>query len=142
MDSEGLLALPALQQVQGLDIGLVTAPGGRGEIAPVLQARGAHVLRADVYARDPVALAPRALQQLDEVDAPLALALSSGEALQRVLAALPATLAAKLRGAHVAAASERLRALAREQGFTDVDLAAGPRPAQLLAALAGRRRVA
>jgi len=142
MDSEGLLALPALQQVQGLDIGLVTAPGGRGEIAPALQARGARVLRADVYARDPVALAPRALQQLEAVDAPLALALSSGEALQRVLAVLPAELAIKLRRTHVAAASERLRALAREQGFTDVDLATGPRPAQLLAALAGRRRVA
>ena len=142
MDSEGLLALPALQQVQGLDIGLVTAPGGRGEIAPALQARGARVLRADVYAREALALAPRALRQLADVAAPLALALSSGEALQSVLAALPADLAAKLRHAHVAAASERLRALARDCGLADVDLAAGPRPAQLLAALAARHAVA
>ncbi|GAB3344990.1 uroporphyrinogen-III synthase [Lysobacter tyrosinilyticus] len=142
MDSEGLLALPALQQVTGLDIGLVTAPGGRGEITPVLQARGARVLRADVYAREAVALTPRALRHLADVDAPLALALSSGEALQHVLEALPAELAAKLRHAHVAAASERLRSLAREHGFTDVDLAAGPRPAQLLAALGQRHAVA
>src|SRR5690606_29004115 len=33
MDSEGLLALPQLREVQGLDVGLVTAPGGRGVIA-------------------------------------------------------------------------------------------------------------
>src|SRR5688572_24109224 len=40
MDSEGLLALPALQDVRGRDVGLVTAPGGRGEITPALRARG------------------------------------------------------------------------------------------------------
>jgi uroporphyrinogen-III synthase len=142
MDSEGLLALPALQDVQDLDIGLVTAPGGRGEITPALQARGARVWRADVYVREPIALAPRAVRQLDEVDAPLALALSSGEALQRVLAALPTALATKLRGAHVAAASDRLAGLAREHGFADVELAAGPRPAQLLATLAARHAAA
>src|SRR3546814_12885773 len=41
MDSEGLLALEPLQQVSGLTIGLVTAPGGRGELQPALQRRGA-----------------------------------------------------------------------------------------------------
>jgi uroporphyrinogen-III synthase len=55
-----------------------------------------------------------------------------------VLAALPAELAAKLRGACVVAASERLRALARGHGFTDVVVAEGPRPADLLAAAARR----
>src|SRR5690606_22867134 len=56
MDSEGLLALPALGDVQGLDVGLVTAPGGRGVIAATLARRGARVLRANVYER--VAIAP------------------------------------------------------------------------------------
>jgi uroporphyrinogen-III synthase len=136
MDSEGLLALPPLQDVSGGDVGLVTAPGGRGEIAPALQARGARVLRADVYARVPVPPSARALRQLRETDAPLVLALSSGDALQHVLAALPADLAAKLRGARVAAASERLRAQAHELGFAGVVIAHGPRPADLAAAAA------
>ena len=48
MDSEGLLALPALQHVSGMTIGVLTAPGGRDRIVPTLQARGAHVIRADV----------------------------------------------------------------------------------------------
>ncbi len=134
MDSEGLLALPALQDVKDREVGLVTAPGGRGEIAPALEARGARVLRADVYAREPVALAPRALQQLREARAPLVLALSSGEALQRVLDAAPADTASVLRRARVVAASARLAALAREHGFTDVVQAGGPRPRDLLAA--------
>lgn len=136
MDSEGLLALPALQDVNGCDVGLVTAPGGRNEFAPAMQARGARVLRADVYAREPVPLPVRGLQQLREIDAPLVLALSSGEALQHVLAALPADLAPKLRDARVAAASQRLRALASALGFAEIVVAGGPRPKELLAAAA------
>jgi uroporphyrinogen-III synthase len=123
-------------------VGLVTAPGGRGEIAPALQARGARVLRADVYARVPVPPAARALRQLRETDAPLVLALSSGEALQLVFAALPADLAAKLRGARVAAASERLHGLARELGFAGIVVARGPRPADLATAAAAALPVA
>jgi uroporphyrinogen-III synthase len=142
MDSEGLLALPTLQEVQGRDVGLVTAPDGRGEIAPALAARGARVLRADVYAREPVPLSARALQQLRETDAPLVLALSSGEALQRVLAALPADLVDRVKQAHVVAASERLRHIARELGFTDIEVALGPRPADLVDAAARRLPVA
>jgi uroporphyrinogen-III synthase len=138
MDSEGLLSLPALQDIAGHDVGLVTAPGGRGEITPALLARGARVLRADVYLREPVPLSAQALQRLGDADAPLVLALSSGEALQRVLGALPAGLAAKLRGACVVAASERLHALARGHGFGEVVVARGPRPADLLAAMAQR----
>ena len=142
MDSEGLLALPTLQEVRGRDVGLVTAPGGRGEIAPALVARGARVLRADVYAREPVPLSARALQQLREFDAPLVLALSSGEALQRVLAALPSGLVARFKEVRVVAASERLRNLARELGFTDIEIAAGPRPADLIDAAARQLPVA
>lgn len=142
MDSEGLLALPALQDVHGRDVGLVTAPGGRGEIAPVLIARGARVLRADVYAREPVPLSARALRQLREANAPLVLALSSGEALRRVLAGLPDDLLCRLKEVPVVAASERLRDLARELGFAHIDVAAGPRPVDLADAAARRLPVA
>lgn len=135
MDSEGLLALPALQQVAGRDVGLVTAPGGRDAIAPALRARGARVLRVEVYAREAVAPAPRALERLRHTTAPVVLALSSGEALRRVLAAVPGDVAAILRRARVVAASARLAALARELGFADIVLARGPRPRDLLAAV-------
>ena len=135
MDSEGLLALPGLQHLAGSTLGLLTAPGGRGTLTPAMQARGARVLRADVYERVPVGPSPRALAALRELTAPAVLALSSGEALQRVLAGLPADVAAVLRAASVVAASERLAAIARSCGFSGaITIARGPRPAALLAA--------
>ncbi|HRN62458.1 MAG TPA: uroporphyrinogen-III synthase [Luteimonas sp.] len=134
MDSEGLLSLPALQQVRGTRIALVTAPGGRNLIAPTLAARGARVQRTEVYARVPVPPSPQALARLRALDAPAWLALSSGEALQHVLATLPPDLLPRLRQARVLAASERLAQLAREAGFDDVRVAADARPRSLLAA--------
>ena len=139
MDSEGLLALPALRDVRGKAIALVTAPGGRGAIAATLRRRGARLLRADVYARVPVVPAAAAVARLRALrSAPLRLALSSGEALLRALAVLPPDAAARLRSARVLAASERLAALAREHGFRDIAVAADARPRSLLAVAATR----
>lgn len=134
MDSDGLLALPALQDVRGRAIGLVTAPGGRDRLAPALRACGADVVRADVYARVAVAPSARAVARLRALRAPLLLALSSGDALAWLLGALPADAAALLREARVLAASPRLAALARDHGFGDVAVADGASPRALLAA--------
>lgn len=136
MDSEGLLALPVLRGVSGRTVGLLTAPGGRDRIEPALRKRGAKVLRAEVYTREAVAPAAAPLARLRRFDGPLLLPVSSGEALQRALDAVPTDLAARLRGACVLAASARLAALARASGCRDVRIAAGPRPMQLLAAFA------
>lgn len=133
-DSEGVLALPELADVRGRRIGLLTAPGGRDRIAPALRARGAQVLRADVYTREPVPPRASALAQLRAHAGPLLLPLSSGEALHRTLAALPEDLAARLRTATVLAASARLATLAEQAGFAHVHTAAGPSPQALLAA--------
>lgn len=135
MDSAGLLALPRLQAVDGVRVGLVTAPGGRDRIAPALQARGADVLRADVYER--IAVAPRAdaIERLRALPAPWLL-LSSGEALEQLLAALPAEAALRLRRARVVAASAHLADLARRHGFTVAATAASARPRDLLDAAA------
>lgn len=134
MDSEGLLAMPELQDLAGTDVGLVTAPGGRALLADALRARGARVLRADVYDRVDVDLDRRSVASLRALPAPAVLLLSSGGALARVLDALPADALDALRACAVAAASDRLVALAREAGFSRVARATGPAPAQLLAA--------
>lgn len=135
MDSEGVLALPALQAVRGQHIGLLTAPGGRNRIEPVLLERGARVLRAEVYRRVPIALSKRGVRTLLELDKPAVLALSSGEALVRVLNALPADAVDVLRRCLVAAASERLAGLAHEQGFARVVIATSARPRDLIDAV-------
>lgn len=134
MDSEGLLAMPQLRQIGGSQVGLVTAPGGRGVLAPALQARGAKVIRADVYERIPIPLSPRALATLRCLSQPTVLALTSGEALQRTLSAAPEDISCLLRATKVVAASERLAALAKEIGCTRVNVAASAQPGDLIAA--------
>ena len=137
MDSEGLLALPALQALAGRTVGLVTAPGGRGLLADALVARGANLLRANVYTRVADTITAASWQRLSTALARPArtlLALSSGEALQLLLAQVPANLADALREARVVAASERLAQLARDAGFAHVSTASSARPAALVSA--------
>lgn len=134
MDSEGLLALPALAAAKR--VGLVTAPGGRGMLVPALEARGVAVERADVYERVPLPPTATDVDRLLALDTPAALALSSGEALQRVLAQLPAPAAGILRGTVAVAASERLAGVARDNGWERVVVAGSPRPAALARAAA------
>jgi len=136
MDSEGLLALPTLQNVAGTRVGLVTAPGGRGMLVAELQQRGATLVRADVYQRRPLPLPPRALARLSRAATPWRLLLSSGEALQRVWAALDPGWQARWRQQmQVVAASARLQAQAHALGLTDSVVADGPGADALMAAV-------
>lgn len=132
MDSEGLLAMPALSGAQV--VGLVTAPGGRGLLACELERRGALLRRADVYSRVPLTLGPALLARLRALPGPSVLALSSEEALRLVLPQLPEAVAARWRANPVVAASDRLVELALASGFAQVRRAQGPLPAQLVAA--------
>ena len=136
MDSEGLLAVPELQQIHDLTIGIVTAPDGRDLLLTTLQQRGARIIRADVYARESIALSPRAIRELQAIRAPMWLPVSSGEALQRVLSALPMAAQAHLRQARVVAASTRLAQLVQTLGFTHVLQAGSAQPRNLIAAAA------
>lgn len=136
MDSEGLLAMPELQGIRYRSVGLVTAPGGRGLLAPTLSKRGAQVVRADVYARQPIAFTPRATTALNAaLGSPqrVLLVLSSQEALQRLLAARTASALAAIA---VVAASRRLADVARQSGFQRIAVASSASPAALMQAAA------
>lgn len=139
MDSEGLLAMPAMEDVDGMAVGLVTAPGGRGRIAAVLRERGARLQRADVYRRQPAVIAAASWRRLHEAladPARVLLLASSGEALLALLAQAPPQVGPALCRAAVAVPGERLAGLAREAGFGRVAIAGSPRPAALLRAAA------
>lgn len=88
--SEGLLALPALQDVAGKRVLLLTGEGGRGMIEQALSARGAHVKRLDVYRRTTNPEAARHVEAFLQRPAPRAALVSSGEALHNLLALAPA----------------------------------------------------
>ena len=124
--------MAALQDIAGMRVGLVTAPGGRDRLEPALRARGAHVLRADVYTREAQrADAARLRGPACRAWPRWAIALSSGEALRTLVDSAPADLASKLRGARVLAGSERLAdGRARTRLPRHLRLAAGARPAR------------
>lgn len=139
MDSEGLLAMAELADVAQRRIGLVTGSGGRGLLAPDLRKRGAEVSRVDVYARAALAPSPHALEKLRIALADpqhTLLPLSSGDALQQLLAGLPGALRKPFARIAVVAASTRLAEAAREAGFRRIAVATDARPASLLRAAA------
>lgn len=135
MDSEGLLAMPALADVGGRRIAVVTGAGGRNLLAPALHKRGAQVLRVDAYARKPLPLSRTALAKLGDVlvdPRRVLLPLSSGEALQQVLQNLPDVLRKRFARIALVAASARLAEAAGGAGFRRIAVASDARPAALL----------
>jgi uroporphyrinogen-III synthase len=113
-DSEGMLALPALQQVAGWKITIFRGDSGRELLGDTLRERGAEVEYLGCYLRSPVALDTLALQAAQ----PDALTVSSSEAVDHMsdaLADFPA-----LRALPVFAPHLRIAARARERGCEQV----------------------
>jgi uroporphyrinogen-III synthase len=135
-DSEGVLALADLKRVRGQRIALVGAPGGRDGIAPTLRRRGAKVEHIHVYRRMPPRLTRRHFEALAAAKDPLITLLSSGEALDNLVARLPPLLLARLRRQTVVVSSARLAGIARESGFETIVQARSAVPRDLLAAAA------
>ena len=135
-DSEGILALRALQRIDGLRIGLVGAAGGRGLLERELAGRGATVVRANVYRRLPARLDRRHADAMQrDTRKPLYVLLSSAEALANILAALPEDARHALYAGSAVVSSARLATAAREAGFARVLRAASAQADAMLAAL-------
>ena len=134
-DSEGVLALPELQRVRGLSVGIVGAPGGRELLHRELAARGARVTAAYVYERVPARLDQRHFEPLLRGRSALYVPLSSVEALQYLLEALPQPARRKLLAGTAIASSARLQRAAKDVGFARVLRAASANDADLIAAI-------
>jgi len=131
MDSEGVLALPLMADLQGKRVALITAPGGRGLIAEHIVLRGGEVWRVNVYERVALRLKTATLNRLQTLTGPTVLVVSSAQALQQVLPQLPDSLRACWLQQPVVVASQRLAQCAKTSGFSHIHLAQGPLPAQL-----------
>jgi len=135
MHSEGLLALAELNPPPSR-VGLVTAPGGRGEIARVLAARGAALQVAEVYRREQAVLRPSTRQAIAALPTRAAVLISSAEALRNVHAQLETAAQQRLCRAVALCASERTREVAIELGFSRCLLVGSTRPNMQLQVLA------
>lgn len=128
--SEGLLALPRLQHGNDQTLVLIGAPNGRGVLGPTLRDRGFAMTECEVYARLPVRLDRRHWRALEAATSPLAVMLSSEQALSAVWAQAAEPYRRRLQTCVALASSPRLAAYARSLGFDRVLQAAGTRPEQ------------
>lgn len=135
MSSEGLLALPDLQQVEGERVLIVKGIGGRETLRQVLATRGAQVDELACYLRRCPKLPAGALQQQLARWGICAIALSSGQGLHNLLTLLSAEETTKFRHIVLIVPSARVARLAREAGFGRVVVAANASDDAMLAAL-------
>lgn len=130
--SEGLLAMPALAQVAGRHVLLVSGTGGRNAIAPALAARGAHIVRLDCYRRHANPAARATIDTFGHNPAPRAVLVTSVEALHNLLALAPGLASGDVR---LVVPVERVAAAARAAGVRHVSIAGRAGDASMLAAV-------
>jgi uroporphyrinogen-III synthase len=117
-DSEGLLALPELQNVAGWRVMIFRGDGGRELLGDTLKARGATVEYATCYQRSKPQQDAGAL--LSAV--PDAITVTSSEALGYLWQMLNSNARAALCDTPLFVPHERIADLAREQGWLQVQL--------------------
>lgn len=117
-DSESLLRLPILENVNGMKIAIFRGSGGRELTGSVLRARGAEVRYIEVYQRLPPS--QRQLEQIKEL-LPLsgldAVAITSGEAFLALWRGLGPTTRQLLNQSTFVFGSERIAGIARAEGL-------------------------
>lgn len=115
MDSEALLALPALQQVKDARVLIFRGEGGRTKLGDTLSSRGARVDYCELYRRT---LPEQAQQQLAEyAHTPDAISVHSGETLSNLARSIDATGRADLLQSALICPSQRVATIGRQLGF-------------------------
>lgn len=115
-DSEGLLALPELQQVSGWRVMIFRGNGGREHLGDTLAARGATVEYVECYRRSKPQQDGAALLAVR----PDAITVTSSEALAYLWDMLDEAAHAALRGTPLFVPHARIAELARQQGWRQV----------------------
>jgi len=133
-DSEALLALPELADIEGRRVLIVRGVGGRGLLGDTLIERGARLAYAEVYRRTlPVTDAASLLKRWRR-DIQLATA-TSGEILDNLLTLIGGKGRELLLDTPLVVVSERTGKTAVGLGFTRVEVAGGASDTAVLTAL-------
>ncbi len=134
-DSDGVLGLAPLLDVQGKRVAIWAAPGGRERIADVLRERGAEVRVVAVYRRLPCRPRAAALRQLQRTANRVVLTATSAALLDALDDALARQRMTSLRARPLIVASARIAERAHDLGFRRIRIAAGASAQALIAAL-------
>ena len=137
MDSEGLLAEPALQALNAEKVLIVKGEGGRNLLRQRLLERGAKVDLLTVYRRLPPDLAPQQLKDLFEQHNFAALLISSGEGLTNMLSLLGERAVDIVADSMLVVPGQRVAELAAESGFRHIAVSENATDEAMLRALQG-----
>ena len=135
--SEGLLALPSLQNIAGEKIIIFCGKGGRSLLAEELSARGATVNRCELYQRQMTCEHAGQINSLissNKLDLVIA---HSGELLNNLLAIVDDSQQSLLRELPLLVPSERVAERAKETGFKEILCAGSAVPEDMVSALRG-----
>lgn len=132
--SEGLLALPQLQQLQGRKLMLLKGEGGRELLQTTLRERGADVIPCLLYRRELCVHHRDQIQMLLAQNKLDILVVHSGELLRNLLY-LADRLISRLLDLPVVVPGERVAAQAAEAGFSNVIVAANAVADDMITAL-------
>ena len=135
MTSEGLLALPGLQEVDGDRVVIVKGEGGRTRLMDSLQQRGARVDDLEVYRRVCPDYGPGELQAIIAGGGVQYILISSGEGSDNMVSLLDSSAMAALQGCTFVVPGERIAAAARQAGFSQLVVASNATDDAMLAAL-------
>ncbi len=135
--SESLLAMPALQQLDGQKIVIVRGNGGRPILAETLAARGANVDFIEVYQRHCPPGDPALLSSVLATGQPLLLIATSRESLDNLMQMAGTALLPVLQSQALIVISQRIQEYAIKQGFNGlIRVASEANDAAIMAELA------
>jgi uroporphyrinogen-III synthase len=131
-NSEALLAMPQMQQMQGQGCLIVRGEGGREELATALRRRGAYVEYLDVYKRIIPSIDNSQVSLLLAQDTLDVITVTSGEALQNLLIMLEEKHHQQLFKVPLVVVSNRIRQIAADMGFKRIAVTNSPSDVAIL----------
>ncbi|MDZ7790467.1 MAG: uroporphyrinogen-III synthase [Xanthomonadales bacterium] len=132
--SEAMLAMPELRDVEGLEVLILAAAGGRSLVGEVLEKRGAVVERIHVYRRVARALPRETPEKIASAKSVVTLG-ASLEAVTGLIEGLPESAAETVRSAPLIVPSQRVADHAARMGFRRCRIAGGASDDAMLAQL-------
>jgi len=131
-NSEALLAMPQLQQVEGQNFLIVRGEGGREQLAATLRSRGAEVDYLEVYKRVIPKIDSSPVIELLEQHRLDVIIVTSAEALQNLSFMLGEKNIKLLSLIPLVVVSDRIRCIATDMGFNRIIVADSPTDAAIL----------
>ena len=131
-NSEALLAMPQMQQMNGQRCLIVRGEGGRDELAVTLLSRGANVDYLDVYKRTIPGIDSSLVNLLIAQDKLDVITVTSGEGLKNLLIMLEEKIQQRLFEVSLVVVSDRIRQIAADIGFKRIAVTHDPSDAAIL----------